>query len=55
MISGIEKSLIRVQDIAINVIKLHLANKSANEISSELEISNEVAIEIIEKFESNDQ
>ncbi|CAM5198974.1 hypothetical protein UACE39S_05705 [Ureibacillus acetophenoni] len=33
MISGIERSLIKVQDTTVNVIKLHLAHKSANEIA----------------------
>lgn len=54
MLSGIERSLIRVQETTVDVIKLYLANKSVNEISSELGISNEVAYEIIEKFESED-
>ncbi|WP_342556966.1 hypothetical protein [Lysinibacillus sp. FSL P4-0201] len=52
MISGFEQSLIKVQDTTINIIKLHLDGKSYNEISSDLKISQEVILEIIEKFET---
>lgn len=55
MISGIGQSLIKVQNTTINVIKLHLAGKSVNEISSDLKISQEEVLEILEKFESNNQ
>lgn len=55
MISGIEQSLIKVRNTAINIIKLHLAGKSVNEISSDLKISQEEVLEILVKFESNDQ
>lgn len=55
MISGIEQSLKNVQNTTINVIKFHLAGKSVNEISSDLKISQEEVLEILEKFEANDQ
>lgn len=54
MFSSIEHGLIRIQDTTINVIKLHLASKSANEISFEFKISLEETLEIIEKFETID-